>query len=834
MHLDRGRRSTLGTVGRLVRFLLIAIAAVVAASAAAVPAQAAGTVTLKSVGAKKKPTSLVTFNGRAGKRSGTKVTIQRKSGGSWTVIAKGRTGKRGAFALTWITPSRASAVTVRAAQGGGVSAPRSFRVLKPAKGAKKIKVSKKTRVISPSAVQSVPAAGQPGTVTYAGGNDAAPGQIMVVGQGDATPDGFIGKVTKVAQKDGDTVVTTVPASLLDAVPEGSMDLATQRVTASGSRAHRSGAASVTCEGSVGASITHDITFNAGLDLKGDWTVLGGLQSASLTASAGLTASVKAALTAAGSCSLAQRALLTAKGPSISAFVGPVPVVMTSKLTVYLDANASAQGSLSTGASAGFDASAGVAWTKAGGFQGVQSFTPHFNFDAPALSASASAAVNITPTVDVLLYGIVGPRIALRTGVEFNADIAQNPWWSLDVPVDLTASISIAPLNLTSPELHVYQHSFPIADAGSGFGSAPEPLPPVHNVATPSTSIAVGYAHSCALRSSGSIVCWGANTHGQLGTGNKTPSSTPVSVSGITDAAAVVSGNDHSCALRVAGEVLCWGENTGGQLGNGNPADQPTPAAVSGITNAIAIAAGDTHTCAVLQTGRVKCWGANDQTQLGDGTSSPSASPVDVSGINNAASIGAGTFHTCVVLKTGGVKCWGNNVDGSLGNGTKDLTSVPVAVSGITNATAVDAGTDHTCALLATGGVSCWGMGSYGQIGDGANAERLTPTAASGITNAVAIGVGGAHSCAVLATGAAKCWGWNNYGQIGDGGMPTNRPSPVAVTGIANASGISGGLENSCSLLTTGGVKCWGYGVDGELGNGGNTTQSTPVAVTGLP
>lgn len=816
-----------GVVARVLAAACVALVLLLTPSAA----QAAGSVQLSKVGGKQKPTTLVTFKGKAGKRTGAKVTIQRKNGGSWTVIAKGRTGKRGTFALTWITPPKSSAVTVRAALGGSVSSPRSFRVLKPAKGAKRIKVSPKTRIISASTVESIPAGGQAGTVTYAGGNDAAPGQIMVVGQGAATPDGFIGKVTKVAQKDGDTVVTTVPTTLLEAVPEGSVNLVTQRATASAARGRRSGAASITCEGSVGASITHDITFTAGLDLKGSWTILGGLQSASLTASAGVNASVKAALAAAGSCSLGQRALLTAKGPSISGFVGPVPVVMTSKLTVYLDANASAKGSLSTGASAGFDASAGVAWTKAAGFSGVQSFTPKFSFDPPTLSASASAAVNITPTVDVLLYGIVGPRIALRTGVEFNADIAQNPWWSLDVPVDLTASISIAPLNLTSPELHVYQRSFPIADAGGGFGVPPAPPAPVVNVPSLSANIATGYDQSCTLRGNGGVACWGGNAHGQIGNGTKNVAPKPVNVSGITDAVALAAGNQHTCALRTAGGVLCWGANNSGQLGNAAAGDQTVPVPVTGITNATAIAAASQHTCALLSTGRVTCWGATEGPQVGSG----SATPAQVSGVTGATAIATGPGGSaCAVIAGGAVTCWGNNSNGQLGNGTDAASNTPVQVGGVTGATNVSVGAGHACAVLTTGGVSCWGANTDGQLGDGSKQQRPSAALVPGVTNANGVSAGFAHTCAKLSTGALQCWGNNEWGEVGNGTRPTDSLSPVTVSGITTATGVATGFEHTCALLTSGALQCWGYGVDGELGDDQRTTSATPVNVIGLP
>ena len=669
-------------------------------------------------------------------------------------------------------------------------------------------------------------------MTYAGGNNAKVGQILVIGKGKGTPNGFLGRVTRVKQSGNKTVVTTVPATLLQAVPDGSMSLVAKAVTTS-PRARQAAKATVSCEGSAGFSITHSVSFTTGLDLEADWTLVGGLQSASLTANASLNASVQAIVGAAGSCSLAQQTLLSVKGPSIDTFVGPVPVVMTSNLKVYLDASASAQAQLSTGASAGFSASAGVGWKSGSGFYGIHSFSPHFNFQPPTLSASADASVSLTPTVDVLLYGVVGPEVALRTGLEFSADIAQNPWWTLSIPVDVTAKVAIPPLDLESPELDVFERSYPIADAGGPFGSTPV-LPPVHNVATPATSLAAGYDQSCALRASGAVACWGGNGNGQLGRGRSGGSSTPVAVSGITDAAAVAAGNNHTCALRVAGGVLCWGTDSDGELGDGG--SSPTnysPAAVSGISNAVAIAAGATHSCAVLQTGHVDCWGADNQNQLGDGGGNPSSFPVDI-GVTGATSIAAGTFHTCVVTHSATVVCWGNNVDGSLGNGTTNPASGPVTVSGITNAVAVAAGADHSCALLATGTVRCWGQAGNGQLGNGTNNPSSVPVQVSGITNATTIAAGGAHTCARLSTGSVSCWGWNNYGQLGNGTMPTNHNSPVTVTGITNATAVTGGLEHTCALKTTGGLSCWGYGGDGELGNNGNSTSSTPTTVVGFP
>ncbi len=187
-----------------------------------------------------------------------------------------------------------------------------------------------------------------------------------------------------------------------------------------------------------------------------------------------------------------------------------------------------------------------------------------------------------------------------------------------------------------------------------------------------------------------------------------------------------------------------------------------------------------------------------------------------------------------------MKCWGWNYSGQLGDGTRVDRSSPVDVVGLTSGAryvvtgGILDGRGTACAIASSGGVKCWGANGAGQLGDGTLVDRLTPVDVVGLAPDVsAIAVGSGYACAATLGRDVKCWGANSYGQLGDG-TTINRATPVNVIGLSSgASAVAAGDVHSCAVASSGGVKCWGGNVYGQLGDGTVIDRLTSVDVVGL-
>ena len=78
-----------------------------------------------------------------------------------------------------------------------------------------------------------------------------------------------------------------------------------------------------------------------------------------------------------------------------------------------------------------------------------------------------------------------------------------------------------------------------------------------------------------------------------------------------------------------------------------------------------------------------------------------------------------------------------------------------------------------------------------------------------------------HTCAVHTDGTISCWGYGEQGQLGDGnfyeGAAKFVENPVKVEGISDALSVSTGSHHTCAVHTDTTISCWGEGFLNVLG-----------------
>lgn len=146
-------------------------------------------------------------------------------------------------------------------------------------------------------------------------------------------------------------------------------------------------------------------------------------------------------------------------------------------------------------------------------------------------------------------------------------------------------------------------------------------------------VTTGLNRACAVDATGGAWCWGHNYNGTFGNGTYTSNSSPQRVllpAGIS-LSSISTGWYHTCALTTTGTLLCWGTNDNGELGTGTTLGGKTirqTVLPDGVV-AASISAGLGQTCMLTTTHEAWCWGVNYFGSLGQGTLVGSKLPVKI-------------------------------------------------------------------------------------------------------------------------------------------------------------------------------------------------------------
>ena len=262
-----------------------------------------------------------------------------------------------------------------------------------------------------------------------------------------------------------------------------------------------------------------------------------------------------------------------------------------------------------------------------------------------------------------------------------------------------------------------------------------------------------------------------------------------------------------------------------------------------------------HSCS-LKNFQLRCWGSNGNGQIGTGTLTNigddeypnSIAAVDVG--DDVKAIGTGNFYTCALTTAGQVKCWGYHEYGALGYPgvmqTPQLetpASLAYVNTGVT-ATHLAVGTNNVCIIHSGGKVRCWGANSSNTLGNSGPAIGDDEHPATGQDvdlggDAVQVSIGTSFVCALLTTGNVRCWGWGLQGSLGYGNTNTigDNETPASAGDVSlggKVKKIVSGGTHSCALLENGTVRCWGNSSNGALGYGNNTAIGNDEVPSSLP
>ena len=341
---------------------------------------------------------------------------------------------------------------------------------------------------------------------------------------------------------------------------------------------------------------------------------------------------------------------------------------------------------------------------------------------------------------------------------------------------------------------------------------------------------------------GNLWTWGRSNNGQLGNGQISSISTPVTTfAGGTNWKQVSSGLEHTAAIKTDGTLWTWGYGAFGQLGNAQINSRSTPVTTfAGGNDWKQVDVAAYHTVAIKTDGTLWTWGIGSTGVLGNGTTTGNRStPVTTfAGGTNWKQVRCGTYHTAAIKTDGTLWTWGVATNGVLGNTfTSGNRFTPVTTfAGGNDWNKVSCGNYYTGATKTDGTLWVWGNGFFGQLGNAQSINVSTPvTTFAGGNDWKHIEAGVVQVAAIKTDGTLWTWGQGSYGRLGNASTTFTSTPVTTFAGGNDWKRVNGGTATHMAAIKTDGT-LWAWGANnyfgfsaiGQLGNAQSINVSTPV------
>ena len=361
-------------------------------------------------------------------------------------------------------------------------------------------------------------------------------------------------------------------------------------------------------------------------------------------------------------------------------------------------------------------------------------------------------------------------------------------------------------------------------------------------------INLGYFHSLAIQSNGTLWISGNNSSGQLGLSDLTNRSSFIQVGNLSNWAQISAGQYYSLAIQSNGTLWGWGYNNFGQLGNNTVTNFSSPVQVGSLSTWTQIACGYYHSLALQSNNTLWTWGSNTYGQLGYDSTSYRLSAILVGSPTNItwAKLPVGTqgdAWSLAIDTNNTLYGFGDNTGWlqnylaaspnfysvlntqaaySLDDG--QFITAPTTIS--SNVAQVSVGRQAAAFIKTDGSLWSWGNNTQGQLGLSWTTSSLGINPSYGPefspflsnSNWKIFGTPNAlQNFAIQSNGTLWGWGFNQYGQIGNNTNTTPQSSPTQVGFFSTWSQVTPGKYQTLGILSNGTLWAWGNNSYGQLG-----------------